>query len=157
MIFMIINLINNNGNKTLTIGTSGNVVLSSGVYYFSSITAGQLSNISINPGDNVTIYVAGDIIMNQGSTFNQGGKPSDCIIYSKGSNLQFNQDNIFVGSFYGPNAHIQYDQTTQAYGALVGNTIQLDQGACFHYDRFLSSFIRKSVDSTDVVAWGEIY
>jgi hypothetical protein len=144
------------GTKSLTLGSSGNVVLSSGVYYFSSITAGQLSNISINPGDNVTIYVAGNIVMNQGSTFNQGGKPSDCMIYSSGANLQFDQGNIFNGTFYGPNAHIQYDQTTQAFGSLVGNTIKLDKGACFHYDRDLAKIRKRSATESEVVAWGEV-
>jgi hypothetical protein len=145
------------GTNALTLGSSGNVVLSSGVYYFSSITAGQLSNITINPGDNVTIYVTGNIVMNQSSTFNQGGKPLDCMIYSSGTNLQFDQGNIFNGTFYGPNAHIQYDQTTQAFGSLVGNTIKLDKGACFHYDRFLSTYSKKSATESQVVAWGEVY
>ncbi len=147
----------NNGAKTLTTGSFGNVTFTaSGVYFFSSIELGQGSTLTLAPGVSVTIYVTGDIILRQSSTVNNGGSPLDLIIYSNGSTLQFDQDNIFYGAFYGPNAHIQYDQTTQAYGSLVGNTIQLDKFACFHYDRSLSKIKKGTTGEMDMVAWREL-
>jgi len=146
----------NNGTKALTSGSSGNIVLTSGIYYFSSITLGQDTQLSLAPGASVTIYVTGDIILNQNSTMNAGGKPSDLMIYSQGSNLQFDQGNIFHGTFYGPDAHIQYDQTTQAFGSLVGDTVQLDKGACFHYDRNLAKIKKGTTGRMFKVAWREI-
>ncbi|MBU8933397.1 MAG: hypothetical protein KOO62_05255 [candidate division Zixibacteria bacterium] len=145
----------NNGTKDLTAGSYSNIVLSSGVYYFNDISLGQGSNLSLAPGANVTIYVNGDIHLDQASTMNDGGAPSDLMIFSRGSALTFNQDNIFYGAFYGPNAHIQYDQTTQAFGSLVGNTIKLDKGACFHFDRMLGSFTKGTTGEMIAVAWIE--
>jgi hypothetical protein len=145
----------NAGQKTLVTGSYGNVTLASGVYYFSSIELGQGSQIELEPGANVTIYVTGDVILRQGSSVNVGGNPSDFIMYSTGDNLQFDQDNTFYGAFYGPNAHIQYDQTTQVYGSLVGNTLKLDQGACFHFDRNLMNVKKGKTGEMIAVAWGE--
>ena len=151
-----VNYTYNNGLKSLTLGASGSVTLGSGVYYFSSITAGQLSQINITAGASVVIYVTGDIVRGQGSTMNAGGIPSNMMIFSSGSRLQFDQGNTFVGTFYGPNAHIQYDQTTQVFGSLVGNTIQLDQGACLHYDRDLAKIKHGTTGKMMLVAWREI-
>jgi len=146
-----------NGTKTLTTGASGSVTLTSGVYYFSSITMGKSSSINLAPGANVRIYVAGNILFNQLSTINAAGTPSNLLVYSTGTSLAFNQGNVFNGAFYGPDAHIQYDQTTQVYGALVGNTIKLDRYACFHYDRSLARVTHGTTGEMIAVAWGEIY
>lgn len=146
----------NNGSHTLVAGSYANIVLSSGVYYFSSIELGQGSTISLAPGADVTIYVTGDVILRQESTINDGGSPADLRIFSNGSTLQFDQNNAFYGAFYGPNAHIQYDQTTNVYGSLVANTLKLDQGACFHYDRDLSKIKKFKTGDMMLVAWREL-
>jgi len=145
----------NSGTKSIVLGSYSSVTLSSGVYYFSSIELGQGSAIKLEPGADVTIYVTGDVTLHQGSSVNSGGDPSDFIIYSKGENLQFDQGNEFYGAFYGPNAHIQYDQTTQVYGSLVGNTLKLDQGACFHFDRNLMNIKKGKTGEMVATAWGE--
>lgn len=142
--------------NSLTTGSFANIELSSGVYYFSDMTFGQGTVFSLAPGAEVTIYVTGDITLAQSSTMNSGGNPADLLIYSSGSSLLFNQDNVFVGSFYGPNADIQYDQTTQAYGSLVGSSIQMDKGACFHYDRHLTDLVMRATGKYLGVAWEEV-
>jgi hypothetical protein len=147
----------NNGTKTLTSGAGGTITLTSGVYYFSSITLGKNTIVSLAPNANVKIYVTGNIQLDQGSRINAGGVPSSVLVYSTGASLTFNQSNIFNGAFYGPNAHIQYDQTTQLYGALVGNTIKLDRYACFHYDRSLARLTSGTTGEMIAVAWGEEY
>ncbi|MFH1700297.1 MAG: pilus assembly PilX N-terminal domain-containing protein [Candidatus Zixiibacteriota bacterium] len=146
----------NNGTKDLTLGSSGDIVLQSGVYFFDDITLGQDSRISLAAGAQVTIYVTGTVHFAQNSVFNETGKPSDALFFSNGPLLQFDQGNIFNGAFYGTDAHIQYDQTTQVYGSLVGNSIKLDKGACFHYDRDLANLQRKSVDDYEAFAWREL-
>lgn len=145
-----------NGTKDLVLGSTGDVVLQSGVYYFNNITLGQDSRISLAAGANVTIYVTGTVHFAQNSVFNENGKPSDAVFYSTGPTLQFDQGNLFYGAFYGPNANIQYDQTTQVYGSLIGSTIQLDKNACFHYDRDLGKIRRKIVDRYEAFAWREL-
>ncbi len=143
----------NGGSKQLIVGNGGTVRLEDGVYFFSRIETRQDARLEIAAGASVTIYVAGNIILNQGSSFNAGGSPVDMIIYSKGDSLRFDQDNVFNGAYYGPNAHIQYDQTTQVFGSLVGGSIKLDQDACFHYDRSLADLTKGTTDKLIVLGW----
>ncbi|MDD3730854.1 MAG: pilus assembly PilX N-terminal domain-containing protein [candidate division Zixibacteria bacterium] len=147
----------NSGTKSLVLNTNSQVTLSSGVYYFSSISAGQYSQINLAAGAKVTVYVTGDIIFNQGSTFNAGGAPKDAIIYSQGSKLQFDQSNKFYGAFIGSNATVQYDQTTEVYGSIIASYVKLDKNACLHYDRDLASVRRIVKGETQIVAWREVF
>ena len=137
-------------------GSTGSLVLTSGVYFFDDVLLGQDSQIELAPGANVQIYITGNMTFNQNSVINSGGIPSQLQIYSQGDSLTFNQGNTFTGAFYGPGALIQYDQTTQIYGSLVGGSIQLDKGACFHYDRSLGKIERIVYDEMLMVAVREI-
>ncbi|MCH7691075.1 MAG: hypothetical protein IIA17_08530 [candidate division Zixibacteria bacterium] len=139
--------------KTLVTDASGSVVLQSGVYYFSSISLGQLSTLTLAPGAEVTIYVDSNILFGQGSTVNDGGAPKALEIFSQYGSLQFDQDNTFYGTFYGPNADIFYDQTTQVYGSLIGNSLTLDKNACFHYDQSLYDYKGRTTGEMEAVAW----
>ncbi|MCH7689679.1 MAG: pilus assembly PilX N-terminal domain-containing protein [candidate division Zixibacteria bacterium] len=145
----------NPADSSLVTGQDGSVVLGDGVYYFTSIDLGQNSQVTIAPGAEVTIYVTGDILFSQQSTINDGGNPMDLMIFSQGSALTFKQDNTFYGTFYGPDATIEYDQTSQIYGALVGSTINVAKDACFHYDRRLSEFVKGVTGRMLVSAWKE--
>lgn len=145
----------NNGTKALSGGANSNIVLQSGVYYFSSISVGQGSKISIAPGANVQIYVENDIFLAKNSQVNNLGVPSDFQLFSRLGTLDFNQGNIFYGTFYGPNGHVQFDQTTQVYGSVVSKTIKLDQSACFHYDRALGRTRHGTTGAMLAVAWRE--
>jgi len=146
----------NSGTKALNVGAGGVVTLQSGIYYFSSITTDQNAQIKLAPGADVKIYVTGDITLGQYTETNKDGTPDQLQIFSQGSNLSFNQYNIFVAAYYGPNAHIQYDQTTNAYGSLVGGSIKLDKGACFHYDRNLANLKKGTTGEMVKVAWKEL-
>ncbi len=144
-------------DNSLTMGAFGNINLDAGVYYFSDIDFGQGATLTLTPGASVEIYVTGTIHFAQSSTANNGGTPSDLIIYSSGLSLQFDQANIFYGVFYGPNAHTQYDQTTEFYGSLVSGTIKLDAGACFHFDRDLMNYKTGYTHTVERIAWREIF
>jgi hypothetical protein len=145
----------NNGTKILSGGANSNIVLQSGVYYFSSITLGQGSKITLASGANVKIYVNSDITLGKNTQVNNLGLPSNFQVFSKLGTLKFNQGNIFYGTFYGPNGHVQFDQTTQVYGSVVSKTIKLDQTACFHYDRSLGRVKHGTTGEMLAVAWRE--
>lgn len=141
--------------KALVTGQNGDIELQGGVYFFSSIFLGKNSTLTVADGEQVVIYITGDITFNQASTINDDHSPFDLMIYSQGS-LDFDQGNKFYGTFYGPDGHIQYDQTTEVYGSIIGSTIKLDQGACFHYDRSLGKIKRKKLTGVTQVAWREL-
>jgi len=131
------------------------VVLSSGVYYFSSITLNQQASIKVAPGAEVTIYMSGDLNLAQGSAVNPGGSPTDLLFYSQGSQLSIGEHTEFRAAFWGPNADISVEQNTDVYGSLVGASIQILNSACIHYDRSLQTLTRGNPTGVVIVAWRE--
>ncbi len=129
------------------------LVLTSGVYYFSSVTLGEQSAIKLAPGAEVTIYMTGNMTLNQGASVNPGGKPNDFLIYSKGTALNINQGTEFRAAFWGPNANIKVEQNTNVYGALTGKSVRVVNSACIHFDRSLLKYVRKEIERMAMVAW----
>ena len=108
------------------------------------------------PGASATIYMTDNITFGQSSDVNKGGTPADLQFYSKGTQLDLNQNLEFYAGFYGPNAAIQIDQTAEFYGSVLGASIQMDQGACFHFDRDMRKDVRPASGLIETVAWKEI-
>lgn len=146
----------NAGTKSLIIGEGGSLTLSSGVYYFSYIKIEEDSEIKLAPGAEVTIYLTGDMIMENESYLNPGGSPSDLMIFSDGTSLKLENDSEFYGAFYGPNAEFKIENNTSLYGAVVAKRTILENFACFHYDRHLGNFTKGQGDGFQVVAWREL-
>ncbi len=146
----------NAGNNELIIGEGGELELSGGVYYFSYIKIEEDSEIRLAPGAEVTIYLDGDMIMENESYLNQGGSPSDLLIFSRGSSLKLENDSEFYGAFYGPNAEFKIENNTSLYGAVASKRIILENDACFHYDRNLANIKKGQGDGYQMVAWQEL-
>lgn len=147
----------NSATNALTLNNKyDTLVLSSGVYYFSSISLGEQSSIKLAPGAEVTIYMTGNMTLNQGASINPGGIPSDFFIYSKGTQLNINQGTEFRAAFWGPNANIKVEQNTSVYGALSGKSVRIVNSACIHYDRSLLRYTRDEIERMKMVAWRQM-
>ena len=144
----------NSTTKALSLSNKyDTLVLTSGVYYFSSVTLGEQSAIKLAPGANVTIYMTGNMSLNQGASINPSGSPIDFLIYSKGTQLNINQGSEFRAAFWGPYANIKVEQNTEVYGSLTGKSVQIVNSACVHFDRSLLKFVRKEIERMAMVAW----
>jgi len=146
----------NNGQKSLTIKADGNLQLQSGVYYFSDIQLQQNGKLTLAPGAEVTIYLTGNLTLQQYSTINLGGAPSDLVIFSKGTTFSMFQNTAFYGSFYGPNATYKGRQDMSLYGSIVASDITLHQNTCFHYDRNLGNVRHGTTGEMIAVAWRQM-
>ena len=143
----------NAATNALSLNTDDTLVLTSGVYYFSSVTLGQQSAIKLAPGAEVTIYMTGNMSLGQGSAINPAGSPADFLIYSKGTQLNINQGTEFRAAFWGPNTNIKIEQNTEVYGALSGKSVRIVNSACIHFDRSLLLYVRDEIESMQMVAW----
>lgn len=143
----------NPGLDALFVGAGGNLTLASGVYYFSSIKIESDGRIDLALEAQVTIYVTGDILLENNAKINSGGSPRDFLIFSKGSQLKLENDSEFYGAFYGPNANFIIENNSNLYGSIVANSIKLENNACFHYDRKLGSYSKGTTGEINVIAW----
>ena len=140
----------------LALNNYDTLVLSDGVYYFSTITLGQDASLQIAPGANVEIYMAGDLSIGQHSAVNSGGSASDLTIYSQGTNLLLGQHTELVAAFYGPTTDIIIDNNTNIYGSFIGASVNVSNSACVHFDRSLLKLIQTEIERMEIVAWRQM-
>ena len=143
----------NSNTRNLDVKSNGILTLQSGVYYFSSLSAQQNGQIVLAPNAEVTIYVTGNLTVQQDGGINVSGSPADMIIFSKGNNFMLMQDAKFYGAFYGPNVKFIGRQDMGLYGSIVASDISMGQDACFHYDRDLSKYTKGTTGKINVLAW----
>ncbi|UCC43714.1 MAG: hypothetical protein JSU65_11385 [Candidatus Zixiibacteriota bacterium] len=140
----------------LSLATNDVLTLSSGVYYFSSITLDNNTSIQVAPGAEVIIYMTGNLTVGQTSSLNPGGSPSDLLIYSQGTELNIGQSTEIRAAFWGPTTAISIQQNTDVYGSFVGQSILMQNSTCVHYDRSLREITSDKISEMIVVAWREI-
>lgn len=116
--------------------TGGDVVL----HITGDIDLGQSCEIIVRPGSSLTIYVDGNVNLdNSMGINNQAGHVKDFSLYATGTNQVFNlkaKSSIF-GTVYAPNVDITLYPGAEIHGALVGNTVTVKSGAQFYYDEAL--------------------
>ena len=142
--------------STQELDATGPFTLESGVYYFSSITLRNSASLKLAPGAEVTIYVTGDININNSAEINVGGDCGDLVFYSRGDLYLKNSGNIRA-VFYNPDGTADLRNTGEFFGSIVANDIIAHNSANFHYDRSLAEIQRKGEDNYDLVAWCELY
>ena len=132
------------------------VTLSSGVYYFSTFSLRNQSALLLAPGAEVTIYMTGNLDLEQGSSINPGGTAADLIIYSQGTELNINNGTEFQAGFWGPDTYISIEQNTDVYGSIVGGVVSIANSACVHFDRKLLKYSKLILKEMAIVAWREM-
>jgi hypothetical protein len=146
----------NSGNHSLSLSGSDVLELSGGTYYFSDITLNNQASIRVAPGEQVTIYMTGDLYLNQSSSLNFGEPAANMLIYSNGETFKIGQTAQFSAAFYGPNAHVSTRNNTDLFGAIVSKSISIENYSCFHYDRTLSKLNAEKTGEMLMVAWREL-
>lgn len=101
----------------------------------------QNSQLRITNGANVSVYVDGSMTFDQGSSINNVSQDplkfgligTDSMV----NQVQFDQAGAYYGTIYAPNAAVQLDRDTIVYGAVLGQSIQLDRNSTIHFDEAL--------------------
>ncbi|RKX25605.1 MAG: hypothetical protein DRP45_05525 [Candidatus Zixiibacteriota bacterium] len=123
---------------TNTFLSTGNVVLASGTYFFSSMILKNSASLSVAPGAEVKIYITGDIEMKNSSEMNSGGTPGSLQIYSQGDFVLKNSGDV-AAVFYSPNGDADLRNSGQFFGSIIAEDIVAHNSALFHYDRTLAN------------------
>ncbi len=180
----IVNIEQNNKTETLSGGTADSPI----EYSLTDLDMGQnseltinghirmivsgdvdLSNVVINAGSTLTIYVGGDLGHNQGSnTINNANPESGSFaVYGTQSEADIaggdarQEISIHGGAgmtavVYAPNANLTISGNANFNGAAVANQITLNGGVQFHYDEGLADFYG-SDPTFKIDTWTEIY
>ena len=131
------------------------MVLTSGVYFFSSIILKNNADLTLAPGAEVTIYVDGDVELKNSSSVNVGGAPADLMIYSSGDFVLKNSGDISA-VFYSPDGTGDLRNSGEFFGSIITNDIVAHNSANFHYDRMLADISMGKSSDVYVVGWQEL-
>jgi hypothetical protein len=142
-------------SSTNAFSSTGTVTLTEGTYFFSSIILKNSASLIIPPGDNVTIYITGDIELKNSSEVNSGGNPSSLVILSQGDFVLKNSGGI-AAAFYSPDGSADLRNSGDYFGSIAANDIIAHNSSLFHYDRSLADYDFGETGDMEVVAWREI-
>ncbi|HVU35005.1 MAG TPA: hypothetical protein VHE61_16345 [Opitutaceae bacterium] len=138
----------NFNNKTLTI--AANVVLLLTNTGTAIDIGGGSGQLSINSGASLKVYASGDIkiagngIMNGGTTTTTANQPVNCQFYgtktSGSQSIQIAGNGVLSAVVYAPQGSIKINGNGDVMGSMVGNDITVVGNAAFHYDESLANF-----------------
>jgi hypothetical protein len=111
--------------------------------------------LTVAPGEEVTIYVTGDIEIKNSGDVNPDGDPSALTFFSQGDLILKNSGTIH-GLFYAPDGTADLRNSSDFFGSIVANDIVAHSSAEFHYDRELEKIKKGKTGNLDLVAWKEI-
>ena len=142
-------------SSTYAFSTNSSVELKGGVYYFSSFTLLNSAALTVAPGEEVTIYVTGDIEIKNSGDVNPDGDPSALTFYSQGDLILKNSGTIHA-LFYAPDGTADLRNSSDFFGSIVADDIVAHSSAEFHYDRELEKIKKGKTGNLDLVAWKEL-
>jgi uncharacterized repeat protein (TIGR03803 family) len=130
------------GTRTLTPGSygtvkvsrSGTLFLSPGSYFMTSLDTDANAVLSINAGGPVNIHVVGGLDIDNGVRINlTAGTSNNVLITSKQTNkVQVKANAILFGNLVVPRAEVHFDAGSRIKGAVIANSITLDQRVKFY-------------------------
>ncbi len=141
--------------KELIVDQDEILVLSGGVYFFSSIMLENHAQIQVAPGEQAIIYMTDSLVLEEAAEVNTDSPPSSLAIFSTGDIYTMGQDTEISIAFYGPDADLVLENSCEIYGSIVANSIDMDNIACVHYDRALGDFVAGKTGVMTMIAWRE--
>jgi len=123
-----------NGNCYLTVNDGANVLLQ---------IDGNLSvagSITLNGSGTLTIFIKGNTTVSSYGTMNSGGSTSALILLGTSTgNITLRDNSVMVGAIYAPGSAITMRDNNRSYGALLANSLIVQDSAAFHFDEAMKS------------------
>lgn len=123
---------------TLTIDTTGGPV---NIYLEGNLETANDTKIKVLGNSKATIYLSGKLTAKNDSEINKTERnPPNLTIYSCSTeNMVFENDTVFAGAVFAPNATITVKNDAKIYGALWGNKIQIENDGKVYFDTSLTN------------------
>lgn len=129
-----------------------------------SLSTSGNGSIAINSGGSLHIYTPGNVSFSGNGVANNTSAPVNFQIWSTkaqdsagAQSISVSGNGVLAGIVYAPAASLSINgggSSGAVYGAMVGDTISLNGGANFHYDKSLANF--GSGAGWGVASWNEL-
>ncbi len=140
--------------------TSGNlqikaktISLNSGTYYLNSLTLIDGAKLNVSAGARVKIFINDSLSIQNNSSINSGGVPSNMNIFTRGTKITVGDNASYYGTIYAPNCNLNHSNNAYIYGAVIAKIVNVANNACVHYDRALARSGYSVMSDYQVFAW----
>ena len=123
--------------SVLSANSGDSIILTSGIYYFSSVDFNSGGNLVLAPGADVTIYVTGSWDTSGGSIINMDAVPGNLHIYSTGSDFDFSGGSHLCAAIFAPNAEMVVTGGSHFFGSVIAGSFVNGGGTTLHFDEAL--------------------
>lgn len=145
------------GPLDFSIKANKEITLTSGTYFFTSLSLQNNADIRLAPGAEVQIYVTGDILFENNTTFNEDGIPGNLTVFTRGAKLNFKNRTEFRGTIYAPNCDFMHENNADLYGSIIARSVSQKNNTCIHYDRSLADKKGGFDGTMTAIGWKETY
>ena len=144
----------NSGTYALSAsGSTAQITMTSGIYFFSSISLTSGAKLVIPANQEVVIFMTGTLNAAGGTIANTSSKPENLQIYSTGLTIDITGSATIYSSIYAPNAEIKVSGGGTVFGSLVGKSVKDAGNGTVHFDRALLDLESPLKAKYKVVAW----
>ncbi|MCI0595205.1 MAG: hypothetical protein L0Z48_01530, partial [candidate division Zixibacteria bacterium] len=144
----------NSGTYTLSAsGSTAQITMTSGIYFFSSISLTSGAKLVIPAGQEVIIFMTGTMNAAGGTIVNTNAIPADLQIYSTGPTIDITGSATIYAAIYAPNAEIKVSGGGTVFGSLVGKSVKDAGNGTVHFDRALLDLESPLKAKYKAVAW----
>lgn len=145
-------------HPNLSINVNDTCVLSSGTYYFNDVTLNSQSCLMLDSNDvplHVTIYMEGNLTLEQSTSVNPFEPSSALLIVCGGSTVDIGNDTEIHAAFYGPEADVTLGQSCEWFGSLIAQSVTMINTGSLHYDEALLPLPVSTTGNMLMIAWEE--
>ncbi len=140
------------------------VELPSGTYMFHDLVVDKPgSELRPAPGATVTIYLDHKLHLRSEAKVNQGGVPSDLMLYSCGSSPSdwvIDNNSEAAAGLYNPDKKVTVKNDSRLFGAVIGEEVVVQKGGtgptAVHYDEMIATHGPGTGRRHIPLAWAQI-
>jgi len=141
---ILINGLPFDGGTTLITDSNSDIIIPPGDYYFEYVDLASNQAIEIQPPGEVRFFLQASspdsdaLMLNSNLTWNvEAGIPTALCFFVEQGRIAIASNITIHGRIFAPNSHIFIDSNVEYYGAIVGNTFDMQSNENFHYDEAL--------------------
>ncbi len=144
----------NSGTYALSAsGSTAKITMTSGIYFFSSISLTSGAQLIIPDDQKVVIFMTGAMNASGGTITNTSAIPANLQLYSTGLTIDITGSATIYAAIYAPNAEIKISGSGIVYGSLVGKSVKNAGNGTVHFDRALLDLESPLKAKYKAVAW----
>ena len=124
----------------MTVRLDGDTVIRANSLYF-----GNDAILRLSGSGRLSIYIDDTIHIDNNSLINSDGQANDLLLISAGSKITLDNNSVYKGSLYAPNADVQMENNAVVHGNVVAKSIVMYQNSQVFFSNVIKNGYPKPI------------